>query len=176
MARIGFVDPDTNPDIAELAGRMSSARRGNLINVYRMLLNSPPLAESWFMHMNAVRWGTTLSGRLRELVIIRIGHLTEAAYVLRQHVPKLAAADGVSEDECWELADWPASKSFTPAERAVLAYTDAVTRTTRAPAGVFEALQSHFDERAILELTVLVATYNMHTRVMNALEIDLEPA
>jgi hypothetical protein len=33
-----------------------------------------------------VRWKTTLPGRLREIVIIRMGHLTNSQYVLRQHL------------------------------------------------------------------------------------------
>ena len=52
-----------------------------------MLLNAPPLAESWFNHSNTVRWKTTLPGRLREIVIIRMGHLAGSQYVLRQLAP-----------------------------------------------------------------------------------------
>jgi 4-carboxymuconolactone decarboxylase len=40
---------------------------------------------------------------------------------------------------------------------------------------VFDALNLHFSERQIVELTVLVGTYNMQTRVLRALEIDPEP-
>jgi alkylhydroperoxidase family enzyme len=40
---------------------------------------------------------------------------------------------------------------------------------------VFDALRPHFSEREIVELTVLVGIYNMHTRVFTALGIDPEP-
>jgi len=40
------------------------------------------------------------------------------------------------------------------------------------PDDVFEALRSHFNERQIVELTVLTGTYNMHTRMCQALQID----
>ena len=83
MARVPFIDPEQRPDLAPLAQRISGARRGRVINVYRALLNSPPLAETWFEHLNAVRWKTSLSGRLRELVIIRIGHLADVAYIIK---------------------------------------------------------------------------------------------
>jgi len=43
------------------------------------------------------------------------------------------------------------------------------------PDGVFAALRDHFNERELVELTVLIGTYNMHNRVMLALDIDLEP-
>jgi len=42
------------------------------------------------------------------------------------------------------------------------------------PDAVFKGLRAHFSERAVVELTVLVAAYNMHTRVLKALDIDAE--
>ena len=175
MARISYTEGTDDPDLGDLVEKIRSGRRGSLINVYRLLLNSPPLAESWYDHLNQVRWGTRLSGRLREIVIIRIGYLNDVAYVLNQHVPKLAEAEGLSAAECDALADWQAADLFDPRERAALALTDAMTRDVDVPDSVFEPLRDHFTEREILELTVLIGTYNMQTRVLKALRIDLEP-
>ena len=85
MARIPYVDGADAP--ADLVARISAGRRGSLINVYRLLLHSAPLAATWFAHLNAVRWRTGLPGRLRELVIIRVAMLNRTDYVLGQHVP-----------------------------------------------------------------------------------------
>ncbi len=174
MARVPFVDPDQRPELAPLAARISGARRGRLINVYRVLLNSPPLAETWFEHLNAVRWKTSLSGRLREIVIIRIGYLLAVPYIIKQHVPKLAAAEGMTAAECEALRDWQTSELFSEAEHAVLAYTDQVTQQAAADEAAYTELARHLEAAAIVELTVLIGTYNMHARVMNALQLDLE--
>ena len=175
MARVPYLAEDRHPELAELIRRLKAGRRGNLINIYRLLLNSPALAETWFAHANTVRWKTEVPGRLRELVIIRVGHITHGAYMLRQHVPKLALADGVSEAECAALADWQASDLFDAPERAALAYTDAMTRDITVSDAVFAPLQGLFSDRQIVELTVLIATYNMLTRILQALQVDLEP-
>jgi alkylhydroperoxidase family enzyme len=176
MARVSLIQEQDHPEFAELVEKFRAGRRGRMINIYRMLLNSPALAESWFNHSNAVRWRTTLSGRLREIVIIRMGHLTRCDYVLRQHVPSLALADGLNMQECDVLADWQSTKFFDPGERAALAYTDAMTRDIAVPDAVFAPLKRHFNDRQIVELTVLVGSYNMNARVLRALELDLEPA
>jgi 4-carboxymuconolactone decarboxylase len=42
------------------------------------------------------------------------------------------------------------------------------------PDAVFAEVQQHFDDREIVELTVLIGTYNMNARVLVALELDLE--
>ncbi len=146
-----------------------------MLNIYRALLHSPDLAQSWFKHINVVRWGTGLDGRLREILIIRVAHLTGAAYILRQHVPKLAQAEGLGGEHCDALRDRPDSTHFSARERAALALCDAMTESVAVPDGVFEPLRDHFDEREMVELTVLIASYNMHARVLQALDIDLEP-
>jgi 4-carboxymuconolactone decarboxylase len=175
MARVPLIQEQDHPEFAALIEKFRAGRRGRLINIYRMLLNAPPLAESWFNHSNTVRWKTTLAGRLREIVIIRMGHLTHAAYVLRQHVPALALADGLSLPECDALADWRGTGFFSPSERAALAYADVMTQHIVVPDDVFAEVARHFDTRQIVELTVLIGTYNMNARVLQALELDLEP-
>jgi alkylhydroperoxidase family enzyme len=106
---------------------------------------------------------------------IRMGHLTGSQYVLRQHVPSLALADGLSLAECDALADWRGREFFSASERAVLAYADTMTRDVVVPDAVFAEVARHFNAREIVELTVLIGTYNMNARVLQALELDLEP-
>ncbi len=176
MARITLLEHDSDPQIGALAHQISQGRRGSILNLYKALFHSPGLAETWFHHINTVRWGTELDGRLREIIIIRIGHITGARYILRQHVPKLAAAEGVSVEECDALADWASASNFSAKERAALAYTDAMTQDIKVADEIFAPLKATFTERQIVELTVMIASYNMHARVLCALEIDLEPA
>lgn len=174
MARVGLVSEEDHPELSELMGRIRGARRGRLINVYRLLLHSPALAEAWLCLNNAVRWKTQLDGRLRELVIIRVGISCHAPYILRQHIPKLASAEGLQRAEWEALANWTESSRFTERERAALAYADALTETGGARAEAVAVLKAFFDERQIVELTVLIGAYNMHARVLNGLDLDLE--
>ena len=175
MARIPFLSPEDLPDHNDLVNRITGRRRGRLINVYRTLMHSPSLAESWFNHINQIRWGTEIGGRLREIVIIRLGHLVSSAYVLRQHVPKLAADEGMSPEECDALADWEASDLFNATEQSVLAYVDAMARDIVVMDPIFSPLKNNFSDRQIVELTLMVGAYLSHTRVLQALEVDLEP-
>jgi alkylhydroperoxidase family enzyme len=176
MARVSLIDDVTHPELAGLIGRIRGARRGRLINVYKLLLHSPALAETWFAHNNAVRWKSELDGRLRELLIIRIGYVTRVGYIIRQHVPALALPEGLTLEECEALKDWEKSALFPERERAVLAYADSMTREIDVPDAVFARVKALFGERQLVELTILIGTYNMHARVMQALKIDPEPA
>jgi len=176
MARVSLIEEQDHPELAELIGRIKGRRRGVLLNLYRMLLHSPPVAERWFDQNNAIRWEIKLDDKIRELAIIRVAILNRAKYVLDAHVPTMALDAGLSREQCRALSDWKGSPLFDARERAVLAYTDAMTRDIQVPDPVFEALRPHFDERQLVELTVLIGTYNTHSRVMEALQIDAEPA
>ena len=109
MARVKLIQPEDCPDQAALVDRIRKGRRGTVINVYKTLLHTPDVASVWLDLVNVVRWKVDLDGRLREIVIVRIGYLNRCAYVVNQHVPELTAPEGLSKEECAALADWRAS-------------------------------------------------------------------
>ena len=49
MARIPYADSQ-NPAVKPLADRIV-AERGEVLHLYRMLLNSPPVAEGWLLSL-----------------------------------------------------------------------------------------------------------------------------
>jgi 4-carboxymuconolactone decarboxylase len=175
MARVSYIEEKDHPELAAEIGKIKGGR-GALINIYKLLLHSPKVCMAWFEYIGAIRWGTTISPRLRELAIVRIAQAANYAYALRQHVPAIAVADGVSIEECEALKDWRPSKFFNEAERAALAYVDAVREGTGVPDDVFAAVRKHYSEREVVELTVLCGAYIMHNRVFTALRVDVEPA
>jgi len=174
MARISYIEEKDRPELASDIARIKGGR-GGLINIYKLLLHSPTVCMTWFEHIGAIRWKTKLTPRLREIAIVRIASVARYAYALQQHVPTIAVPDGVSLEECEALKDWRASKYFDEAERAALAYVDAMIAGPEVPDDVFNAVRKHYNEREIVELTVLVGTYLMHNRVFTALRVDLQP-
>lgn len=175
MARVTLIDEAAHPELANSIAALKSGRRGELINVYRLLLHTPDVAMGWFELLNAVRFKTKLDDRTREIVIVRVAMLNGADYVIRQHVPKMALEAGLTLAQCDALRDWQASDVFNEEQRAVLAYADAMTTNVRVSDEIANAVARFYDERRRVELTVLIGAYNMHTRVLQALEIDPEP-
>lgn len=176
MARVSLIEEAEHPELAEPIARIRGGRRGRLLNLYKMLLHNASIAGTWYDHVGAVRWQTELDGMTREIAIIRIGIINRVQYVIDAHVPAYALEEGLSLEQCDALRDWQASTLFDGLQRAVLAYTDSMTRDIQVPDDVFAPLHDHFSEKQIVELTVLIGTYNMHTRVLQALEVDAEAA
>lgn len=175
MARVPYGDEDGNPQIRALAERIRAERGGKMLNLYRMLLNSPPLAEGWLKLFTAIRQQCVLGGMYRELAILRVAIVNGAEYEYRAHVP-FALQEGLSEAQLGALDKWQESRLYSDAQRAVLAYADAMTREIHVADSVFDALRPHFDRRQLVELTATIAGYNLVSRFLEALAIDPESA
>ena len=173
MARVALLEERDRPEHAGLIAKIKGSR-GKLINLYRLLLHTPEVAGAWMEFNNSIRFNAGIEERLRELAILRIAILNGSDYVYGIHSSGMAQQAGITQAEIDAVADWRASGLFAPRERALLAYVDAMTRDIEVPDEVFAALRGHFDERRVVEITVLVGCYNMHTRVMRALRLDVE--
>ena len=175
MARVALIAEKEHPELAETIAKIKGARGGRLINIYRLMLHSPALANAWFELNQAVRYGTEIDGQCREIAVIRVAILNHVDYVQRAHGPAYALKEGLTPDQVNALADWRPSTLFSEKQRALLAYVDAMTREIEVPETVFQELRKHFTERQTVELTMLIAAYNMLTRFLQALKVDAEP-
>lgn len=175
MARVTLIGEADHPELADSIAKIKGARGGRLINVYRLMLHSPALANAWFEFNQAVRYGTEIDGQCREIAVIRVALLNNVEYIQRAHGPAYALKEGLTPEQVTAIADWHPSKLFSHKQRALLAYTDAMTREVDVPDSVFAELRQHFSERQEVELTMLIGAYNMLTRFLQALKVDPEP-
>lgn len=176
MARVALLEEKDHPELADVIAKIRGARGGRLINIYRLMLHSPALADAWFELNQTVRYGTEIDGQCRELAVIRVAILNNVEYVRRAHEPAYALKEGLTPAQVAALADWRSAKLFSDKQRALLGYVDSMTRQIEVPDEVFAALKGHFSERQIVELTMLIGAYNMLTRFLAALQVDAEPA
>ena len=173
MARVPLIKEGERAELEGLIASIKAERGGRLLNLYRALLNSPPVAEGWLKLFTAIRQKGKLPGLFRELAILRVALLNGADYEYRAHMP-VALREGVTQEQIDALGGWQVSKIFGERERAVLAYTDCMTREIRVPDPVFSELRRHFDDRELVELTATVGGYNLVSRFLEAMRIDQE--
>ncbi len=175
MARVPLIDEQAHPELTDLIAKIKGARSGRLINIYRLMLHSPAIAHAWFELNQAVRYGTEIDGQSRELAVIRVAILNDVEYVQRAHGPAYALKEGLTPEQVDAVVDWRSSNLFSDQQRALLAYSDAMTRDIEVPDDVFAEVRKYFSERQTVELTMLIGAYNMLTRFLKALKVDPEP-
>ena len=107
-----------------------------------------------------------LDPRLMELVKLRASEINGCAYCVHMH-GRDARAKGESDERILLLTVWRESPVYTDAERAALAWTEALTLLpeTGAPDDVFEELRRHFSEEDVVKLPTMIGMINLWNRV-----------
>jgi alkylhydroperoxidase family enzyme len=112
--------------------------------------------------------------KLRELGQARAGFARGSQFVFSQHC-KAARAVGLTEEQVEAIPAWSTSESFSPLERAVLAYTDdLVLEGGRVQDGTFSCLRKSLSDEEILELTYIICTYELHATMCRALRLEYD--
>ena len=169
-------DVDLGPP--EVVAAIRKRRGGGLLNLDRMLLNSPAYAVGWNSFLGAVRTGLSLDPQLRELAICAVARLTRAEYEYSQHAPEYLSAGGC-QAQLDALIDVELAiineDLFNQIERAVLSFAKEMTMQVQVSNTCFDALRKVLPEpQQQVELAGVIAAYNMVARFLEALQVQPE--
>lgn len=113
---------------------------------------------------------------LREAALIRTGYAVGSQFVFSQHC-KAGRGAGLPDSKIEAIPSWGASDLFSPQERTVLAYTDAlILDRGRVSDDLFARLQDGLSDDEILELSYFVCTYQLHATMCRALRLEYDDA
>ncbi|MSO37296.1 MAG: carboxymuconolactone decarboxylase family protein [Acidimicrobiia bacterium] len=116
----------------------------------------------------------SLDPQLRELGQTRVGWAIGSQFVFSQHC-KVCRTAGIAQEKIESIPHWQVADCFSPLERAVLAYADALALDHgRVPDGVFDALREGLSDEEILELTYITSLYLMHGVMSRALRLEFD--
>ncbi len=115
---------------------------------------------------------TGLDPKLKSLIKLRASQLNGCAYCIDMHW-KDSRVEGESEQRLYGLDAWREAPYYTDKERAVLAWTEAITNIQdgHAPDNVYEEVRKHFSEKEFADLTLAIATINAWNRLLIAARI-----
>jgi alkylhydroperoxidase family enzyme len=169
-----------NKDIQEppeLVAAIRARRGGSLLKLDRMLLHSPPLAQGWNVYLGKIREELLVPAQLRELAMCVVAILNKADYEYEHHAP-LYIKNGGTPAKAEELrcVGQPLfNKSlYTELEQAVIALAHEMTLQIRVSEGLKRLLVTLLGTQQTVELVGVVATYNMVSRFLVALDITEE--
>lgn len=114
----------------------------------------------------------TLDRRLAELLRLRVSQINSCTYCLDLH-HRVAREVGIPEAKIRLLTAWWETGLYTDAERAALAYAEALTRISDTTVGQafqqhHDSLARHFGESEMLEIVGVVLNMNLWTRLQLA--------
>ena len=126
-----------------------------------------PEAFKAMLHTEQQIHRSGLEASLLELVKTRASQINGCAWCLDMHT-KDARAQGETEQRLYLLPAWREAPCYSERERAALEWTEAVTRiaeTPDFPDAAYEEARRHFDEKALVDLTLAIIAINGWNRL-----------
>jgi 4-carboxymuconolactone decarboxylase len=152
----------TPPGQGEPLGRM---------NIFATLARHPELFKAWMPFGGYLLTSGTLSGRDRELLILRTAVNCESPYEWGQHV-RISLAGGIDRETIDRVVAGPDADGWSDAEAALLRAADELHSAATILDDTWADLASVYDERQLVEIPMLVGQYHMVAFALNSLGVE----
>jgi alkylhydroperoxidase family enzyme len=148
---------------------------GDTPEVFRVMLRNPELLKVYHPMGGYFIVEGKMSPRDRELVILRVGWLSQAPYEWGEHVG-IARNVGLSGEEIERVTDGPEASGWNEHDRALLRAVDELVSTAMISDETWAVLARTLDAAQMIELPVVVGTYQATAYLQNSLRLTLRPS
>jgi len=180
VARVKMIAPEAAQGETRRVYDRVLKQWGKISNFSRILGHQPAALEGWALPNDAIRLANVKADpeyvKIQQLVIIKTSALNGSAYCTSHNVP-LGKKLGFTDEQvrAAQGSAYMDSPLFDARQKAALRWAEAVTNmTARDDDAAFAAMNEHFTEKQIVELTVFCGMWNYSNRLCEALHIDLE--
>jgi 4-carboxymuconolactone decarboxylase len=172
--RIPPLPPDRREARTEevLAGIRGSATED--MNLFATLAHHPRLLKRWSAFGGTLLARGELSGRDRELLVMRTAANTGAAYEWGHHVP-IARRAGITDDEIARLARPLDGAGWSAGDEALLRAADELHAENVIGDATWAALAGRLTEAQLIEVCMVVGQYHLVAFTVRSLGIQPEP-
>ncbi|MEE9417158.1 MAG: carboxymuconolactone decarboxylase family protein [Acidimicrobiales bacterium] len=144
---------------------------GTVLNIFRTLANHPDLARRWLVFGNHVLAKSTLSPRVRELVILRTGWRCNSEYEWGQHV-LIAQGLGIDDDEIARLMLDEVGDGWVESEACAIRATDELHAAQEISSDTWNTLSRHYDREQMMDLVFAVGQYTLVSMALNSFGVQ----
>lgn len=165
---------DTFPHARDFvrANYQTSGARGT--NGFGIILRHPALAKAFLTFNNHVAGGSTLSKRIRELLILRLSWLRRAEYEFVQHIV-VARNAGVSEEDLERVAQGADAPGWDPVDADLIRAVDELHAGARIEDATWARLSAHLSTEQLMDLVFAVGCYDILAMAFKTFGAQLEP-
>lgn len=142
-------------------------------NINKMVAHAEQSARHFMRLGNSLLTQAKLDARLRELAILRIATLCKSRYEWYQH-EIMARQAGVPEEQITAISQGSDSSVFNDQERAVIRYTEEVTRNVKSSEESYLKLTKFLGHRELVELTLTIGFYNLVALFLENTGVEIE--
>lgn len=145
---------------------------GRLNGPFDAMLRAPGVGDALQSLGAAIRYGTDLSDRVREMAILAVATHWNSQFERYAHEP-IGRAAGLTDDEIHALRTLPDLQPADPTERAALEVVrELLTAGDLSDAG-YDRARGHLGEATLVELTTLVGYYATLAMLMRVFRVSV---
>jgi len=174
MARIDPLPEDQwGEELAPILGATPPGAEQPLghLNIFATLARHPELFKAWLPFGGYLLTAGTLSGRERELLILRTALNCGSPYEWGQHV-RISLAGGIDRETIDRVAAGPEDAGWSGSESALLRAADELHSGAKITDETWAQLAAAYDERQLIEITMVVGQYHMVAFALNSLGVE----
>jgi 4-carboxymuconolactone decarboxylase len=138
-----------------------------------VMLQHPALAKAFLTFNNHVAIASSLSKRVRELLILRISWLRRSEYEFIQHVV-LGRNAGLSDAELERIQLGPDAPGWDPVDADLVRCVDELHADARIGDVTWARLSSHFNTAQLMDIVFAVGCYDVLAMVFKTFGAQLE--
>jgi alkylhydroperoxidase family enzyme len=142
-------------------------------NIFPTLARHPDLFRSWLRFGGYLLTGGKLSGRDRELLILRTAVRCESSYEWGQHV-RISLAGGIDRQTIDRVLEGPDAEGWSENEAALLRAADELHDDSRISDATWEALARTYDTEKLIEIVMVVGHYHLVAFALNSAGVELD--
>ena len=170
-ARITPLEPaEWPPDVRKWLARYGT---GPVAGIYRTYARHLAMDQPRTRVSEHIRQQSTLSMRIRELLIIRIGVLCRSEYEWAAHAPAGRRA-GLTAADLERIVAGPGAGG-DPVDIALLRAVDELHRDAMVSDSTWRELAAVFDSRQLIDMLITTGGYRMVSMALNTFGVQLEP-
>jgi 4-carboxymuconolactone decarboxylase len=144
------------------------------MNTLGTMAHHPALAKAFLTFNAHVAGASTLSGRVRELLILRISWLRQSEYEFIQHVI-LGLRAGLTQEEVERVQSGPDAPGWDPMDADLLRAADDLYAHAIIQPATWARLAARFNIQQMMDLVFLVGCYDVLAMALKSFRTQLEP-
>ena len=157
---------------AEAAGFRAKLDSGKLVGPFNTILLSPEIADSFLSLQGSEQEHTSLTERVRQVVILTVGAVRKCDYERYAH-SAVALKAGFSEEVVKALAQGRDVEDLSATERLAQRVTMQLTAEYQLSAELYLEATSAFGTRGIVDLIFLAGCYQTISSLLNAFQVPV---
>ena len=155
---------------ADAAGFRSTTADGTFIGPFNAALRSPAVAGAFLQLQASEERHTSLSDRVRQVVILAVGAVWAADYEIYAH-SAVARHSGIPDDAVRRLVSGTLPDTLSDEEKIAYRFAQKLSTTHRIDDATFNQARKAFGDSGIVDIIVLAGTYYTVCGLLNAFEV-----